>query len=577
MGASPSAASPLVPGPRTTGAPYSSGRATSLRALTAVALLAGFHLLALGIVLGLLAVDVALYRASDGLRPSLFKIWLCTSLIAYPVVRVVFLTRRRTEHHDLPGLEVTRADQPALWAAVDRVAERSGVRGPATVRLVPDVDAAVREDTRLLGLLPGERHLELGTPLLIGLTEGELEAVLAHEFGHFANHDLRLGAVTVAGRTALRNAVADLHERADRRRAALEAKLAAEAAKRLAKGRGPARKEALDGVDRALAKLFTWYAELYFRVSESASRRQEYAADLVAARVAGRDATAAALRGLPLLDAARELYLDAYLAPGLDAGLLPPPGQVHGGLARLLADPERRRELAALPPDGDADGADPYDSHPPIRLRIAAVEALPDDGRGPGATAPALGLLRDADQVFTELERVSTVPEAAGLERVDWPELAHRSMTARTRADAEPLRTALTGLGLPATLDGALSAIESGRLRELAAAMPLGEEARAATGRAAREFARAALHGPLLALALTTLADTGAARWSLSWSGPAGLHRAEGDDEALARALDALDAAEPDPAPLRALLTPSTAPPVPAAPSTAAVPAPAGP
>ncbi len=532
----------------------SSSMSTSVRALTAVAMLAGFYLLALGIVAALVALDVSLYLASGELRPALLKIWAVSAVIAYPVVRVVFLTRHRRDDRELPGLPVTREEQPRLWAAVDRISERTGIRGPAEIRLVPEVNAGVREETRFLGLMPGKRHLVIGVPLLLGLTEAELEAVLAHEFGHYSNQDVRLAGLTLAGRTALLRTVGGLHERADAHQAKEAAKLQAKADKRLAQGRKVSAEEASGGVDRVLAKLFTQYGKLYFRVSEAVGRRQEYAADLVAARLAGRDATASALRRIPALDAAQDFYLGHYATLGWEAGLLPPPGQFYGGLAHLLADPERRAELDALALELPDTETDPYDSHPPIELRVAAVEALPDDGRGAGSTAPALGLLHDAEQVLAALEVVSLVPEAARKERVDWPALVHRSLLEDCRRSTRPLRDALAALGLAPTVGAALDAIDAGRAPELVERLPLSPEARAATGRAARELARPVLRGALSGLTVLALVDAGLTGWELSWSGPARLRLPDDLGERLTTALDAACADTPDTTAVRALL-----------------------
>ncbi|MER7768640.1 M48 family metalloprotease [Kitasatospora sp. NPDC096140] len=527
---------------------------TSRRAATAVALLAGFYLLALGILVSLLALDIALYRASGQLRPALFKVWALSAAIGYPVARVVFLTRRREDAAELPGVPLTRERQPAVWAVVDRIAERTGVRGPAEIRLVPEVNASVLEEAKLLGLVPGKRHLAIGAPLLIGLTEGELESVLAHEFGHFSNRDVRLAAVTLAGRRALLHTVGGLHQRADRHQAEEAAKLAAKAEKRLSKGRQPSYEQATGGVDRVLAKLFNLYAKLYFRVSEAVGRRQEYAADVVAARLAGRDATATALRKMPALVSAQDFYLGRYATIGWDAGLLPLPGQVYGGLVHLLSDPKRRQELAEYALELPEQEPDPYDSHPPIARRVAAIEALPDDGRGPGTTTPALALLHDAERVLTELEVVSLVPEAAAKQRVEWPELVRAAMLAHARGAGAPAGRALTALGLSPTAEGLLDAVDAGRAREFTDRLPKSEQAAAATGRAAREFARPVLRKELAHAVVVTLAEAGLAGWELSWSGPAELRLPEGFEDGFDVALDAACRDTPDTAPLRALL-----------------------
>ncbi|MFD7729319.1 M48 family metalloprotease [Kitasatospora phosalacinea] len=535
---------------------------TSTRALVAVALLAGFYLLAAAIVVGLVWLNVELVVNSDRLHGGMVKLWLLSAAIAYPVLRVVFLTRRpRSDHRE--GLELTREQQPELWARVDRITEATGVRGPAGIRLVSEVNAYVSEETRLLGLVPGPRRLAVGAPLLMGLSEAELDSVLAHEFGHYANNDVRLGAVTVAGHNALLHTIATLHHRADRHRAQKVAEIAENNAYRAAKGRG-ARDEdpGNGGVERVLAKLFTQYAKLYFRVTESVRRQQEFAADRHAAEIAGRDATAAALRRIPALDAAQGFYLNRYATMGWSVGLLPMPGQFYGGLAHLLADPERREELGAMGlelPEGESG---PYDSHPPIRQRVATIEALPDSPGLPGlgSELPALGLLRDAERLLAELETLELVPEAAAKRRVEWPDLVHETLLAHAREQAQPILRALTGIGLHGTVEAMLDALEAGRAGEIAAKLPQSEEAAQATGRAAREFHRGLLREALESLTVLALTSDRRAHWALSWSRPAALVLPGDAAERLPAALDAAVAAEPDTAPLRTLLAETAAP-----------------
>lgn len=221
---------------------------------------------------------------------------------------------------------MTPEQQPELWARVLGLAERVGTRPPAEIRLVPTVNAAVGEDVRLMGLLPGRRRMYLGVPLLIGLTVNQLDAVLSHELGHYSNRDVRLAPTTVRGR---------------------EGVLAVARAYRAGKAFW----------HRPMRAFFTWYAQLYLRTSQSVSRCQELAADRMAARIAGRDHAAAALREMPALDAAYEFYLDRYAAVGWDAGLLPLPEEFYGGLYGLLSEPSRQRELDELrrkPPEDEA-------------------------------------------------------------------------------------------------------------------------------------------------------------------------------------------------------------------------------
>ena len=68
----------------------------------------------------------------------------------------------------------------------------------------PEVNAAVFYDISLLNLLvPSRKNLVIGLPLVNVLTLSELKAVLAHEFGHFAQRSMAVGQVYIAQQVAM--------------------------------------------------------------------------------------------------------------------------------------------------------------------------------------------------------------------------------------------------------------------------------------------------------------------------------------------------------------------------------------
>ncbi|MFB6837333.1 M48 family metallopeptidase [Streptomyces sp. NPDC056361] len=526
------------------------------RALRALVLIAGFHLLGLALLAALGAVDWAAYRwAPAGWA---LKIYVVSALLAVPVVRGM-LVLRTPRDEGVAGVPVTDADEPRLWAAVRELAERVGTRAPDEIWLTADVNAAVTEEARLLGLLGGTRRLYLGLPLVAGLTEAQLRAVLAHELGHYGNSDTRLSGITERCRVHVARTVDRFEEKSGATVAKERARQERKSAKRVARGKS-AREVDTTGVGftyRAMARIYTAYGRFCMRATQSGSRRQELAADLAAARIAGRDATASALRALPALDSAHEFYLGAYATLGVEFGMLPPRGEVFGGVRRLLdarAD-ELAGTWAALP----TEPASPYDSHPPAAERVALLEALPDDGRGAEETRPAFDLFTSPEAVLVDVEEATLAPEALLMRRLDWPDLVHESMTARYVLDTEPVRAALRPTGEPSCepaslLDDFLDAVDAGTAWDVVARLPMSAEADAATGRAAREFARSSLRRELARLTTTVLATDGRARWQLSWSEPASLHIPDGYADALPAALDAAITDQPDTAPLRTLL-----------------------
>ncbi|MEU9475354.1 M48 family metallopeptidase [Streptomyces sp. NPDC048191] len=544
--------------------------AAALRAALALGLLIGFYLLAVLVLVALAVLDVVLARG-PGFTVVALEGYLGSLAIAWCVLRVVLLSRGRGDGRGGPsGLSPTPREQPELWRRVRDLADRVGTRPPAEIRVIPGAGAMVQEDARWLGLVAGERRLFLGVALLIGLPEDELDAVLAHELGHYAHHDTRLGGGLLwALHSRLLNTVHTLRHRAAAEEAGQKATFEARAARRRVAGAPPVKREPTRGPDHYLALVFSAYARLCLRLTEAVSRRQEYAADLVAARIAGRDTTAAALRRIPVLEAADDLYVNGYARLGWEAGLLPPEGQFYGGLALLLADDTRRAELKALSeeplPQDTPPERSPYDTHPPTADRIAALEALPDDGRAPAfARRPASALLRAPDSLFAELERVVLSPEALAGRRVPWADLPSLARRERWTRGAGPLLEAMAQVagaagvaappGVP-RLAHLLDLFDHGLLYDIAGRLPKSAEAGRSSGRAAREFARTALRSALRQLALLTALETGLCRWELCWAGPPARRVAPDRlTEALEEALDHAVANPPRTAPLRALL-----------------------
>ncbi|MEU0831876.1 M48 family metallopeptidase [Streptomyces sp. NPDC056231] len=526
----------------------------SLRAARALVLLAGFYLLSVVLLAALGALDWAAFTWTTGGVAA--KLFVLSVVLAVPIVRGVFMLRTPKDE-GLAGLPVDDTHEPRLWATVRDIAQQVGTRAPDEIVLTGDVNAAVSEDARFLGLVGGRRRLYLGLPLMTGLSQAQLRSVLAHEMGHYGNSDTRLTAITARGRIQVLRTIAHFEERAGKTVAKEQARQEKKAAKALAKGK---KAKEIDtggaGVTyRAMAAIYTAYANFYMRATLSGARREELAADVAAARIAGRDATASALRELPALDAAHGFYMNAYATLGVEAGMLPLPGQVLGGVRHLLA--ARQDELDEMRGSLPTEPSSPYDSHPPIAERVARIEALPDDGRASEPVTPSLALLVDPERALAAVEEAVLTPEALGLRRADWPELVHESMASYTERSARGFGAVVAeATGSDGSLFATLDAIDAGALWQIADRLPKSEEAAAATGPAAREFARPRLRSGLSQLVSNEYVRQGRARWQLSWSDSATLELPHGYAQELPAALDAAVADIPDTEPLRKLLAP---------------------
>lgn len=115
----------------------------------------------------------------------------CAAVLAAFMIKGLFFIRRGKPE----GLvELKPAEQPRLFKFLHQLADEAGAPRPHKVYASARVNAAVFYDLSLLNfLLPSRKNLEIGLSLVNALTLGEVRAVLAHEFGHFAQRSMAVG------------------------------------------------------------------------------------------------------------------------------------------------------------------------------------------------------------------------------------------------------------------------------------------------------------------------------------------------------------------------------------------------
>ncbi|WP_456789153.1 M48 family metallopeptidase [Cellulomonas sp. P5_C5] len=459
---------------------------TTLRAALSAVLLAGFYVVALAIIVGMGALSWWAFQSDSEVAAA--KLGFFTAAIAVGVVVALWkVARARPEPDEGPTL--TPADAPALWQAVRELAAEAGTRAPDDIRLLPDVNAAVSEDTRLLGLVGGTRHLYLGVPLLQTLDVGQLRSVLAHELGHYSNSHTRLGPLTYRGKQAI---VATL--------------------------------EQLSG--NVVGWFLHLYARLFFVVSAAVNRRQELEADELSVRIAGRATAQSALRELPVADAAWSFYLHNYLDDAWESGYAPTANGFFGGFGKLVT--ARTAELAEMRDDAPPAEQSRWDSHPSIAVRVAAMDRMPDVAVARD-TRPAWSLIPGFEAHATAL--AARVVQVEGRTQLDWEELTATSLVLSRQRTADIVyRAAARVAGQPrANLSTVLDAVAGGSRAALEKDL----------GTQGDDLA------DLLELLVSQAAvQAGIARWRHSWSGPAQL--VGRDDQVLDLAPVAAAALQPE-------------------------------
>ena len=302
-----------------------------LMAGLAIALTVGFYALALGMCAALLGLDyLLLFEGRFGLFG--LKI-LLFSLIG--IGTILFSVIPRREKFEPPGSLLAAQDFPGLFAMFQDIADKTGQAMPAEVYLLPDLNAFVLERGGTLGY-GRTRVLGVGLSLLQILTVEELRAVIAHEFGHFHGGDTRMGPWIHKTRAAIGRTLQGLQRQ-----------------------------------NAILSKPFEWYGLLFLRTTLSVSRHQELAADRLGAQIAGREAMASGLKMVHSHGPLNSAFWSQEVAPAVRKGFRP---ALADGFQAFLMSPE----ISVLAPKILEDvlkeeKADPYDSHPCLRDRLASL------------------------------------------------------------------------------------------------------------------------------------------------------------------------------------------------------------
>lgn len=303
--------------------------------LAPLALTLGFYGLVLLLAAGMLAVPVLLHVFDGAGRGLLQRFGTGASKWLVPLaIGLIAASWPRRDRWRPRALLVTEKSQARLFAAIRAVAARCRAPMPDDVYLTLDLNASVTHGGGRLGL--GQRRiLCLGLPLLQLFPPRQVEAVLAHEFGHFAAGHTRYGAWAYRTRTSMVRVASKAGEVAD-----------------------------------VLQFLFRAYAHWFLRATRVLARHQELEADAFAARAIGAEPLAGALRRVGPASVVLSVYVQQEFLPVVERGRRPP---FLEGFARFAAAPRSRQVWSAPPCDDDASTVDPYDSHPPLPERLAQL------------------------------------------------------------------------------------------------------------------------------------------------------------------------------------------------------------
>jgi Zn-dependent protease with chaperone function len=274
------------------------------------------------------------------------------------------------------GPVLARVDAPQLFATIEAVGRRLGVKPPGQVRLTY---------LPCCGVVAwgGSRALIIGLPLFRVLTQGELRAIVAHELAHLARGD-----ATRAARSARFVEALELALERDGRR--------------------------LHGPLGAWARFCLRECS---RLIEPVARSQEARADRLSAAIAGGTAASSALVKVAVVQPLFRELLETY--DPTESGSLNLYAFFRAFWYRLPAEVHTAMRLSVL--TRHHDNADP--AHPPLPDRIAALQSFPDPAGLNGDLHPATTFLGDPE-IFEQMlhNRLYAMPAVE-------PSIFHRAGT----------------------------------------------------------------------------------------------------------------------------------------------------
>ena len=344
------------------------------RTVLAILLMIGFYLLATAIAAVLFYIPYAEIVYAGRIHIKLTLVCVVSGGI------ILWSVLPRFDRFTPPGPLLKPEENPALFAMIRDVARATGQAMPAEVYLCHDLNAWVSQRGGFMGL-GSRRVMGLGLPLMQVLTEAQLRAVLAHEFGHFHGGDTKLGPWIWKTRGAIVRTVQGLG-------------------------------------DSLVQKPFLLYAKGFLRITHAISRRQEIAADALAAQVAGGPNLAESLRVIHGAGLAFDGYWQNEVIPTLGSGFRPP---IAAGFSTFMKVPKIAETLEKhLEKEMSAGTSDSYDTHPCLRERLQSLVGTAVTTAAGGGKSALMLLGNTAEVEPMLLAALAGQEKADKLKAVDW-------------------------------------------------------------------------------------------------------------------------------------------------------------
>ena len=349
-------------------------------------------------------------------------------------VTIIWSVLPRRDRFRPPGPILSPDTQPRLFSEIEQIAAAFEEPVPGGVYLTAELNAWVARRGGFMGV-GSRRVMGIGLPLMQVLTISQFRAVLAHEFGHYYEGDTRLGPWIFSARAAMARTLENL-------------------------GGNSSLVETVSRFQGArlvlviVMAVLNAYWKLFIRITQFVSRKQEFRADELACAVAGPEPMIAGLKTLAESAPALREYWFTEVVPSLEAGYRPPFAE---GFGQFLSAPHvaaaAKENLTKVLAE-EATAVD--DTHPPLRDRIAAIDALTLVAK-PEICEGATTLLEDLDGLEVKvISQVAPELDAKRLKPLGWADAgreAYVPIWRKMTSEHGQFLDSLTICALPETLN----------------------------------------------------------------------------------------------------------------------------
>ncbi|CAM3433510.1 M48 family metalloprotease [Flavobacterium chungbukense] len=191
---------------------------TTFKKMTTKAILSVLFFLLVYILLILCGIGITALAVLGGIwiiaaKPMFITIMIGAGLLCMGLLVLVFLFKFIFVKHKVDRshlIEITREEEPKLFAFIDEIVGKVQTDFPKKVYLSSDVNACVFYDSTFWSMfLPIKKNLQIGVGLVNSVSEIELKAILAHEFGHFSQKSMKVGSYVYSVNQVIHNMLYD--------------------------------------------------------------------------------------------------------------------------------------------------------------------------------------------------------------------------------------------------------------------------------------------------------------------------------------------------------------------------------